>query len=94
MELERWKDITPSMMSDEDDDGDGTFHVHRQEWRSDEMTALFEDLDRRADAAMKKAHPRKNRVIGTPLKVDAPSCTKGWMLKEVATHENSPELFN
>lgn len=45
------------MMSDEDDDGDGTFRVHRQEWRSDETTALLEDLNRRADAAMKKAHP-------------------------------------
>ena len=55
-------------MSDEEDAGDtcNTFWIHCQEWRSEEMTALFEELNRHADAATKKAHPRKKRVIGTP----------------------------
>ena len=46
------------------------------------MTDLFEELDRRADTAMKKVHPRKIRIVGTPLKVDAPSTIKDWMLRE------------
>ena len=95
-EQEKWKDITPGMMSDEEEDGDDTFRVHRQEWRSEEITALFEELDRRADAVMKRAHPRKTRVIGTPLKVGAPSATKEWMVKDSGTQsrDGSPELIN
>ena len=81
-ELSKWPDVVPTMMSDEEDVGDNTFRVHRQEWRSQEMTDLLDELDRRADAAMKKVHPRKNRVLGTPLKVDAPNTTKDWMLRE------------
>ena len=62
MEAEQ-EDITPSMISDEEEAGNDTFCVHSQEWRSEEMTALFKELDRRADAVMKRAHPRKNRVV-------------------------------
>ena len=47
------------------------------------MTDLLEELDRRADAALKKVQPRKNRVVGTPLKVNAPDTTKAWMLRGV-----------
>ena len=81
------------MMSDEEDAGDDIFRIHRQEWRSEEMTALFEELDRRADAATKRAHPRKKRVIGTPLKVGAPSTIKEWMMKDVGDREGSPVLL-
>ena len=81
-ELLKWQDVVPTMMSDEEDVGDNTFRVHRQEWRSQEMTDLLDELDRRADTAMKKVHPPKNRVVGTPLKVDAPDRAKHWMLRE------------
>ena len=37
---------------------------------------VLEELDRRADAAIKNAHPRKDRVVGTPMKVDPPRTTK------------------
>ena len=74
MESEQ-EDITPSMMLDKEEDGDNTFRVHRQEWHSKEITAIFEELDRWADAVIKQVYPRKTRVIGTPLKV-APSGTK------------------
>ena len=33
-EREMWKDVVPSMMSDEEDVGDNSFRIHRQEWRS------------------------------------------------------------
>ena len=98
-----WQDVSPTMMSDEEDVGNNTFQVHRQEWRSQEMMDLFEELDRRADVAMKKAHPCKNRIVGTPLKVDAPSTTKHWMLwnrddldtsnRDNSNREDSPALF-
>ena len=73
--------VVPTMMSDEEDVGDNTFRVHRQDWRSEEMTDILDELDRRADDAMKRVHPRKNRVFGTPLKIIAPENTKDWMLK-------------
>ena len=75
-EQEMWQDVTPTMMSDEEDVGENTFRIHRQEWRSPKMTHLLEELDTRADIATKKVHPRKNRVIGTPLKTNAPSATR------------------
>ena len=56
-EQEVWQDVIPNMMSDEEDVGNNTFRVHRQEWRSHEITDMLEELDRRADAANKKAHP-------------------------------------
>lgn len=81
-ELPKWLDVVPTMMSDEEDAGDNTFRVHRQEWRSQEMTDFLDELDRRADSATKNMHPRKNRVVGTPLKVDAPEKIKDWMLRD------------
>ena len=46
------------------------------------MTDFLDKLDRQGDAAMKKVHPRKNRVVGTPLNVNAPDKAKDWMLRE------------
>lgn len=84
------------MMSDEEDVGNNTFRVHRQDWRSQEMVDMFYELDRRADVAMKSAHPRKNRTVGTPLKVDAPSTARDWMVKnteDLDSSNSSPSLF-
>ena len=92
-EQEMWEDITPSMMSDEEDVGNNTFRIHRQEWRSQELSDFLEGLDKRADAATKKAHPRRNRVVGTPLKVNAPTTTKEWMVQD-EPREGSPSLFD
>ena len=75
-EQEVWQDVTPTMMSDEEDVGNNTFRVHRREWHSQEMTDMLEELDRRADTATKKAHPCKDRVVGTPMKVDPQRTTK------------------
>lgn len=59
-------------MCDEEDIGQNTFKVHRQEWQSEELHSFLVELDQRADAALKHAHPCKNRVLGTPLKGAAP----------------------
>ena len=92
-----WQDVTPTMMSDEEDVGDNTFRIHRQEWCSPKMTHLLEELDTRADLATKKVHPRKNRVIGTPLKTYAPNATKEWMLNtenvDTSNRELSPAIL-
>lgn len=95
LELEQtmWDDVTPSMMSDEEDVGDNTFRIHRQEWRSQELSDLLEELDRRADAATKKAHPRRNHIVGTPLKVNAPTTVKEWMVRH-ESREGSPQIFD
>ena len=77
-ELCKWQDVVPTMMSDEEDVGDNTFRVHRQDWCSEEMTDFLDELNRRADDAMKRVHPRKNQA---PLKTTAPENTKDWMLK-------------
>ena len=91
----KWHDLSPALMSDEEDIGQNTFKIHRQEWRSTELDEFLEELDRRADAALKRAHPRKNRVLGTPLKVLAPASTKDWMVKETQDSlRSSPTLFD
>ena len=79
-ELDKWQDIIPTMMSDEEDVGNNTFRVHRQEWRSQEMNDFLDELDQRAESAMKSSHPRKSRVVGTPVKMSAPEQVKPWMV--------------
>ena len=74
--------MTPAMMSEEEDMGGNIFKVHQPEWRSSQLIGLLQDLDKRGDSAINKAHPRKTRVIGTPLKISSPSCAKEWMKGE------------
>lgn len=78
-EMSEWNDVTPSMMSEEEDMGDNTFKVHQPLWRSSQLVGLLQNLDTRASTSVNKAHPRKNRVIGTPYKNPAPACAKDWM---------------
>ena len=87
-----WVDVTASMMSDKDV-GNNTFHIHWQQWRSQQLSQFLETLDKRADEASKKAHPRRNCVVGTPLKVNAPAITKEWMVRN-EPRGGSPSLFN
>lgn len=68
------------MMSDEEDVGGNTFKVCGLEWRSDQLNELLKDLDSRADGGVNRARPRKNRIVGTPQKQDAPIGVKEWML--------------
>jgi hypothetical protein len=68
------------MMSEEEDVGGNAFKIHQPQWRSSQLIELLQNLDTRASSSRGKehAHPRKERVIGTPHKVPAPSCAKEW----------------
>ena len=93
-EREMWQSVTASMMSDEEDVGGNTFKVHPPEWRSEELNELLKTLDGRADAiAANKAHPRRNRIQGTPLKTTAPTGVSDWMINKVESAPSSPLLL-
>jgi len=67
-EEEKWKEVTPLMISDEEE-FDGKFKVHRQEWHSDELNSFLQTLDTRANVSERvSGHPRKERIDGTPIK--------------------------
>ena len=87
----KWCDLSAALMSDEEDIGQNTFKIHRQVWRSTELDMFLDELDRRADGALKRAHPRKNRVLGMPLKIAAPVGIKDWMVKEDMSNSRSRE---
>lgn len=42
-EREKWNDITPAMMSEEEDIGDNTFKIHKPQWRSCELIQLLKN---------------------------------------------------
>ena len=77
-EKEKWDDIKPEMMSDEEVLPDGTIERKQLSWRSQELNEFLCTLDTRADAASKTA--RKARVLGPPVEcVPLPTCPS-WML--------------
>lgn len=58
-ELELWNQVTPFMMSEEEDKGENTFKVRTPERRSEELDSLLSKLDARANSKhTNKAHPR------------------------------------
>ena len=71
------RDIHPTMMSDEED-SEGRFKIHRQEWRTSEFNFFMDNLDNRAAKA--SSHPRKERYYGTPLKCEQLSSVVDWMV--------------
>ena len=77
-EQERWKDIDPNMMSDEETIDSQTLKRRRPDWRTESFNSFMDNLDRRSYQASK--HPRKVRVLGTPLKCPAPLNVKEWMV--------------
>ena len=81
-EKEKWHDIQPCMMSDEESLSDGTIERRKPDWRSHEFNELINKLDERADATIKNA--RKQRVLLSPWKVFPPKDgnLKPWMKKD------------
>ena len=94
-EREKWKDVTACMMSDEEDVGKNMFKTHQPEWRSAELNEFLKQLDGRADTkAANRAHPRRNRILGTPLKTTVPAGVSDWMVNhEEIEPPSSPTLF-
>ena len=66
--MDKWASIEPSMMSDEDDieSDDQSLKRRRPDWRSLSFNVFMDELDERSYGASK--HPRKVRILGTPLK--------------------------
>ena len=74
------------MMSDEEDI-DGQFKVHHQEWRSEEFNHFMEDLDDRASAGNSKLRPRVLRYYGTPQKTQPPTSVPQLMVSNIGNGE-------
>ena len=67
------------MMSDEETTEDeNIFKRRRPDWRSGELNDFLDTLDARSYQGSK--HPRKVRVLGTPLKCPHPTGVDTWMV--------------
>ena len=92
--MAQWQDVEPSMMYDKENMGDDqTLKRKRPDWRSPSFNSFMDELDQRAYHTSK--HPRKMRVLGTPLKCPYPERVKQWMLnesEECDDQRRSPEL--
>ena len=85
VEKERWKDVLPCMMSDEESSADGTIARHVPLWRSEEFNSMVDALDTRANSKSKNA--RKERVLRSPWKTPSPTNCKPWMIRQVDPEE-------
>ena len=80
-EAKRWSEVTPSMMSDEEEQGD-TYIRHLPLYRSTLLSQFIDKLDGRHEKRNSGAnHPRKQRVLGCSVDVPIPSDAKKWMIK-------------
>ena len=79
-EAERWKQLTPDMMSDEELQGD-IYIRHPPSYRSDILSKFVAKLDSRAAKSKDSAHPRVMRRLGSPAEIAIPSNCKKWMVK-------------
>ena len=86
-EKDKWKDIKPEMMSDEEVLPDGTIERKKQSWRSSELDEFFCTLDSRADTVSKTA--RKPRVLGSPVECEPPPGCPSWMIKRAEVDEDN-----
>lgn len=85
--MNKWVEIEPSMMSDEEEAG-GQFKVRRQEWRSAEFNQFMEDLDDRASSSHRKSRPRITRYLGTLCKIQPPTNATEWMLSTTNPYDS------
>ena len=76
-EQEQWKDVDPSMMSDEETLDSSTLKCCQPDWRLSAFYNFLDELDRRLYQTCQ--NPRKARVLGTPLKCPVPDGVKEWM---------------
>ena len=81
------------MMSDEEDI-DGKFKVHRQDWQSDEFNDFMEELDACASTSNSKLHPRISRYYGMPQKTRPPTNALEWMISISSADESEILALN
>ncbi|KAL5510627.1 hypothetical protein EMCRGX_G006197 [Ephydatia muelleri] len=89
-EVSLWKNVKPSMMSEEESDPEEktTLRRRRPLWRSEAFNGLIQDVDSRCcDTEISSKRQKKKRVDGEPLPNSAPSNAEPWMV-----HTVSPEF--
>ena len=78
-EKDKWASLKPAHLSEEEEQDGGTMLRKRPNWRSEELNAFLDTLDKRADQASKTA--RKERILGSPLDSRFPDELPTWMLR-------------
>eukprot|EP00731_Ephydatia_muelleri_P025601 Em0017g684a len=81
-EVSLWKNVKPSMMSEEESDPEEktTLRRRRPLWRSEAFNGLIQDVDSRCcDTEISSKRQKKKRVDGEPLPNSAPSNAEPWM---------------
>ena len=81
-ETKRWAEVTPSMMSDEEEQGE-TYIRHPPLYRSTLISQFIEKLESRYEKRSSN-HPRKKRVLGAPVDIPVPAEAKKWMIQPTA----------
>ncbi|XP_065920452.1 uncharacterized protein [Dysidea avara] len=77
-EKKRWREIIPAYMTEESDDGEGSYRTHSPSWRSTELEDFIQELDQRWTV---KSVLKKPRVVSTPLVCEAQRRAPGWEVK-------------
>ena len=79
------------MMSDEETTEDENILKRRRpDWRSRELNEFLDTLDTRSYQVAK--HPRKVRVLGTPLKCPHPTGLTTWMVASPSQSSDSVDF--
>ena len=81
-EKDKWAPLRPAHMSEEEELEGGSMLRKRPTWRSEELDAFIETLDKRADLASTSTG-RKERKLGSPLQSSVPDGLPTWMLRVV-----------
>ena len=69
--------LNPTLMSEEEEE-EGKIRRKRPSWRSEEFNSALDDIDKRADGSSKTA--RKERTLGSPVRLPPPDGLLPWML--------------
>ena len=84
-EKDKWEDIGASCMTEESDDDDQGYVLHRPCWRSDDLSNLIKNLDKRDGIARSQQdHPplRRPRVVGEPTTSRSLSYLPSWAVSQ------------
>ena len=90
-EVELWEDVTPEMMSEEEEDGEG-YVRHPPSYRSEGLTKFITKLDQRLDMRQSK-HPRVARRLDSPLEKPLPHMYKKWVVKKELRGEHGQREY-
>ena len=78
-EMDKWKNVTPDMMSEEELGEEDTFIRHRPSWRSQTFNKFIKKLDRRFKSKHASKSLAKPRSYGTPHNKSAPCSISSWI---------------